>query len=86
MKEIELKPCPFCGGKAVIHIENGACVICKECGSRTRTLIDGIVSGKPTGGAIYKIIDTWNKRTVVYDKEKTLNETEKEKEEQNNGN
>lgn len=27
----ELKPCPFCGGKAVIHVGDGVRVICTVC-------------------------------------------------------
>ena len=27
MQEVELKPCPFCGGKAVIHVNDGVKVI-----------------------------------------------------------
>ena len=37
----ELKPCPFCGGEAEIHIqpvcgEKGVCVRCKKCKSRSK--------------------------------------------------
>ena len=63
MSEIKLKPCPFCGGDAVIHVGEGVCVICKECGCRTITLVDGNLQGKPCGGAIYRTIDKWNRRT-----------------------
>ena len=32
MKEVELKPCPFCGGEAKINLFLGNyCVTCKEC-------------------------------------------------------
>lgn len=32
MPEIELKPCPFCGGKAEIYQENGTVSIgCSQC-------------------------------------------------------
>ena len=33
MQEVELKPCPFCGGKAVIHVNDGVTVgrECKCC-------------------------------------------------------
>ncbi len=62
MREIELKPCPFCGGKAVIHTGEGVCVICRECNSRTMSLVDGMSQGKPDGGAVYRVIELWNRR------------------------
>lgn len=38
-KEAELKPCPFCGGNAVlkhsVFVRFSAFVICKNCGVRT---------------------------------------------------
>lgn len=44
MKEMNLKPCPFCGGKSVMHGEFGILgqetqwywVRCKECGAVIR--------------------------------------------------
>jgi Lar family restriction alleviation protein len=41
MKETELKPCPFCGGKAETHYQplfsiNGVCIKCTECNARSR--------------------------------------------------
>lgn len=62
MKEIELKPCTFCGGKAVIHVDDGVCVIYRECNSRTISLVDGISQGKPNGSAIYSVAEKWNRR------------------------
>ena len=62
MSEIKLKPCPFCGGEAVIHVGEGVCAICKECGCRTINLVDGNSHGKPCGGAIHRVIDKWNRR------------------------
>lgn len=58
----ELKPCPFCGGKAVLHVKNGVRVVCKDCGTGTISLIDGESQGKPTSGAISSVIEKWNKR------------------------
>ena len=58
----ELKPCPFCGGKAVIHVDDGVRVICTVCESRTQTLIDGLSQGKLTGGSVGKVIELWNRR------------------------
>ena len=62
MSEIKLKLCPFCGGDAVIHVGEGVCVICKECGCRTISLVDGTSQGRPCGGAIYRVIEKWNRR------------------------
>lgn len=59
---VELKPCPCCGGNAVIHVEDGVCVICQDCGMRTISLIDGTSQGKPNGTAIKRVIEKWNKR------------------------
>ena len=41
MENIELKPCPFCGGKAEIHYQpiytdNGVCIRCTECKARSK--------------------------------------------------
>ncbi|NBH15594.1 restriction alleviation protein, Lar family [Lachnospiraceae bacterium] len=62
MNETELKPCPFCGGKAVLHVRNGVRVVCKDCGTGTIVLVDGESQGKPTSGAIESVIEKWNKR------------------------
>ena len=62
---VELKPCPCCGGKAVLHVEDGVCVICQDCGLRTISLIDGCSQGKPRGGAVARVIEKWNKRIKI---------------------
>lgn len=62
MSEIELKPCPFCGGKAIIHVSAGVSVICQKCGCRTISLVDRSSQGEPCGDAIYRVTDKWNRR------------------------
>lgn len=62
MSDIKLKPCPFCGGEAVVHVNDGVRVICRECGSGTISLVDGMRQGSPTGGAIERVVDKWNRR------------------------
>lgn len=61
MSEIELKPCPFCGGKAgLYHTYDGrSCVQCDECGISTLRKMDARLA-----------IQMWNKR----DGEKTAEE------------
>lgn len=61
----ELKPCPFCGGKAVLHVDGGAFVVCQQCECRTMALRDGQTMGKYTSGAVERVIKKWNKRVTV---------------------
>ena len=58
----ELKPCPFCGGKAVIHVSDGVCAICTECEASTQILVDRLINGKPTGDSVGSVIELWNRR------------------------
>ena len=58
----ELKPCPFCGGKAVIHVNDGVRVVCTKCGVSTQICVDTYASGQPTGGAVGRVIEMWNRR------------------------
>lgn len=58
-----LKPCPFCGGIPVLYVDDGVCVICTDCKSRTGKKADYVIQGKPAGGAIKRVIEIWNKRT-----------------------
>ena len=60
----ELKPCPFCGGKAEIqhtgkNSEYGECafVACKECGANSR-----MVNKAFKYCADDKAIEAWNRR------------------------
>lgn len=61
---IELEKCPFCGGEAVVHIEDGVRVVCTKCGATSKCLVDGYSQGKPTGGALKSVVEAWNKRTI----------------------
>lgn len=58
----ELKPCPFCGGKAVVHVSDGVYVICTECECRTMSLCDGRENGRYAGRSVKRVIEKWNKR------------------------
>lgn len=56
---IELKPCPFCGGKARLFVSNGVRVICHKCGATTRILVD---SERVETNAVENVIKSWNRR------------------------
>ena len=54
--ELTLKPCPFCGGEAILvkdfsSFKDWTYVRCKECGAATSV-----------SGNAYKAIELWNKR------------------------
>lgn len=58
----ELKLCPFCGGEAVLFVENGVRVVCPKCGATSKCLIDGWVGNRTTGNAVKSVITAWNRR------------------------
>ena len=62
MEKIKLRPCPFCGGKPVIHVENGVRVVCPHCLASSKCLVDGYSAGHPNEGAIYRVVEAWNRR------------------------
>lgn len=56
---IELKPCPFCGGKARLFVSNGVRVFCTKCSATTRILVDSERVGTST---VEDVIKAWNRR------------------------
>lgn len=62
-----LKPCPFCGGKAVLFVENGVQVMCLSCGIRTSLRADkiyqkGVSQERIVTNSVDKVIEEWNRR------------------------
>ena len=62
MSNTELKPCPFCGGKAVVHVNDGVRVVCTECRATSQCLVDGFSQGRPMGTAVDSVVKAWNRR------------------------
>ena len=65
---VDLKKCPFCGGRAVIVAgEEGVNVECLRCGIGTRKVKDSVVMrmwGEESCAewAINRVVEAWNKR------------------------
>lgn len=62
-----LKPCPFCGGKAVLFVEHGVQVMCLSCGVRTSPTADkiyqkGVSQERTATSSVDKVIEEWNRR------------------------
>lgn len=56
---IELKPCPFCGGKARLFVSNGVRVFCTKCDLTTRISVD---CERIETSAVEDVIKAWNRR------------------------
>ena len=67
-----LKPCPFCGGKAQLFVlkEGGVCVVCKFCGNRTTLASDFGFSKTDEMTAVSRSIENWNRRVEDADDKK----------------
>ena len=61
MSEIKLKPCPFCGGEAVLKRDRIGlyCVKCTNCGCMTTFQFD---FGEGEEVSKKKAADVWNRR------------------------
>lgn len=61
----ELRPCPFCGGEAILYAspEGGICVMCWKCGAKTSIRSDHLGFSKPTN-ATKSVIEDWNRRAT----------------------
>ena len=62
-----LKPCPFCGGKAVLFVEHGVQIMCLSCGVRTSSKVDktfqkGISQERIVTDSVDQVIEEWNRR------------------------
>lgn len=55
----ELKPCPFCGGKARLLVGDGVRVICSKCYVGTMILTDNM---ECESNAVETVIEKWNRR------------------------
>lgn len=55
----ELKPCPFCGGKARLLVGDGVRVICSKCYAGTMILTDNM---EYESNAVETVIEKWNRR------------------------
>lgn len=57
----DLKPCPFCGGKARLFVNGGVRVICSKCYASTKILTDNI-NMECESNAVETVIEAWNRR------------------------
>lgn len=64
----DLKPCPFCGGEALLMLQNNGCwnVECNTCLARTKAYMPKNVNPWEAYDAIQtavnKAVDDWNRR------------------------
>ena len=62
----ELKSCPFCGGEAVLYVDNGGVrVICEKCYCQTNIQCDSFVGSGISSGSIKRVVEKWNRRAAV---------------------
>lgn len=56
---VELKRCPFCGGKARLFVGDGVRVICAKCYAGTMILTDNM---ECESNAVETVVEAWNRR------------------------
>lgn len=56
----DLKPCPFCGGKARLFVGSGVRVICSKCHAGTMILTDNM---EYESNSVETVVEAWNRRT-----------------------
>ena len=63
MALIDLKPCPFCGGKAKLFVGSvGISAKCMDCHTQTETYMDMSYADCKKGNATEHVIEAWNRR------------------------
>ena len=62
MNGLELKPCPFCGGRAYLFVGDGIRVFCVQCGASSKVLRDMQTANRVAGNATKSVIEAWNRR------------------------
>ena len=62
MPDIKLKPCPFCGGDAVLAVDTGMRVLCKHCGAQTEKRYANNSDDASFESAFLEIVTAWNRR------------------------
>jgi ribosomal protein S27AE len=60
--DINLKPCPLCGKKAVLAVDNGFRVLCSGCGAQTERIFYKTADVTDMNCAAWHAIDAWNRR------------------------
>lgn len=59
-QKIELKPCPFCGGRAKISSYLSGSVVCMDCGASSKRIPES-----PKYCAIDTAVEAWNRRYII---------------------